>query len=217
MPSLLAFPGSASDALDPIVDFLPRLAGAIVVLVIGLLLARYLSKALTRLLLRAKIDQMGDRVGLGDSLARVGLGRSVSHIIAGITRFFLWLFVIVTAVGFLGVETLEEPINEFILFLPQLLVAIAIVFLGVIIAGYVSDWVNRVTGQMGIEGPLGAAAGALVIGVFMVVVEGTIARFESSHVVLAGADGETIRVPNRTVLESVVVVTGPAGSHPSPY
>ncbi|MDH3227157.1 MAG: mechanosensitive ion channel, partial [Thermoleophilia bacterium] len=168
---------------------------------------------------------------------------------------------------------------EFILFLPQLLVAIAIVFLGVIIAGYVSDWVTRMTGQMGIEGPLGAAAGALVIGVFIVVaaaqagiptslfivliailvgaaaltvtlafglggrgvaqqitagrylgndlevgqsirlseVEGTIARFESSHVILTGADGETILVPNSTVLESVVIVTGAAGSHPSPY
>ncbi|MDH3725041.1 MAG: hypothetical protein OER93_04760 [Thermoleophilia bacterium] len=279
MPAFLAFAGRASDALDPIVDFLPRLGGAIAVLVIGLLLARYLSKALTRFMLRAKIDQMGDQVGLGDSLARVGLGRSVSSIVAGIVRVFLSLFVVVTAVGLLGVKTLEEPINEFILFLPQLLVAIAIVFLGVIIAGYVSDWVTRMTGQMGIEGPLGAAAGALVIGVFIVVaaaqagiptslfivliailvgaaaltvtlafglggrgvaqqitagrylgndlevgqsirlseVEGTIARFESSHVILTGADGETILVPNSTVLESVVIVTGAAGSHPSPY
>ncbi|MDH3226821.1 MAG: hypothetical protein OEM67_06995, partial [Thermoleophilia bacterium] len=106
MPAFLAFAGRASDALDPIVDFLPRLGGAIAVLVIGLLLARYLSKALTRFMLRAKIDQMGDQVGLGDSLARVGLGRSVSSIVAGIVRVFLSLFVVVTAVGLLGVKTL---------------------------------------------------------------------------------------------------------------
>jgi len=159
------------------------------------------------------------------------------------------------------------------------LVAIAIVFLGVIIAGYVSAWVTRVTGQMGIEGPLGAAAGALVMGVFVVVaaaqagiptslfivliailvgaaaltitlafglggrsvaqqitagrylgddlrvgqsirvseVEGTISRFESSHVVLSGAEGETIRVPNSTVMDSVVVVLADGGGHASPY
>ena len=47
-------------------------------------------------------------------------------------------------------------------------------------------------------------------------VEGTIARFESSHVVLTGDGGETIRVPNSTVMESVVVVTG-GGGHSSPY
>jgi small-conductance mechanosensitive channel len=280
MSPFLSFSGRVSDALDPVVDFLPRLGGAIAVLVIGLFLARYLSKLLTRLMLQAKIDQMGDSVGLGDSLARVGLSRSISRIVAGIVRIFLSMFVVVTAVGLLGVKTLEEPINELILFLPQLLVAIAIVFLGVIIAGYVSDWVTRVTSQMGIEGPLGAAAGALVVGVFVVVaaaqagiptslfivliailvgaaaltitlafglggrsvaqqitagrylgddlkvgqsirvseVEGTIARFESSHVVLTGGEGETIRVPNSTVMESVVVVLGgDGGGHASPY
>jgi hypothetical protein len=279
MPYLPAFTGRVSDALDPLVDVLPRIAAALAVLVVGLVLARYVSKALAGLMLRAKIDQMGDRVGLGDSLARVGLGRSVIQIVAGIVRIFLSLFVIVTAVGLLGVETLEEPITEFILFLPQLLVAIAIVFLGVIIAGYVSTWVTQVTGQMGIEGPLGAAAGALVIGVFIVVaaaqagiptslfivliailvgaaaltvtlafglggrgvarqitsgrylgddlqvgqrisvggVEGTIVRFDSSHVVLAGSEGESIRVPNSTVLESIVVVTGEPTAPTVPY
>ena len=279
MPYLLAFTGRVSDALDPLVDVLPRIAAALAVLVVGLLLARYVAKALAGLMLRAKIDQMGDRVGLGDSLARVGLGRSVIRIVAGIVRIFLSLFVIVTAVGLLGVETLEEPITEFILFLPQLLVAIAIVFLGVIIAGYVSTWVTQVTGQMGIEGPLGAAAGALVIGVFIVVaaaqagiptslfivliailvgaaaltvtlafglggrgvarqitsgrylgddlqvgqrisvggVEGTIMRFDSSHVVLAGSKGESIRVPNSTVLESIVVVTEEPTATTMPY
>ena len=278
MSNALAFAGRASDALDPIVDFLPRLGGALAVLVIGLLLARWVAKALTRMMLRAKIDQMGERVGLDDSLARVGLGRSASRIVATIVRIFISLFVIVTAVGLLGVETLQEPINEFILFLPRLLVAIAIVFLGVVVAGYISDWVERVTNQMGIEGPLGAAAGALVIAIFIIVaaaqaglptslfiiliaillssaaltatlafglggrgvareitsgrylggdlevgqrirvgdVEGTIARFESSHVVLDGPDGTTIRVPNSTLLESVVVL-GPPGGPPSPY
>jgi MFS family permease len=265
--------GLASDAAQPVIDFLPRLAAALAVLVLGLLASRYLARFLARLMLKAKIDQMGEKVGLGDSLARVGLGRSVSTLIAGIVRIFLSLFVIVTAVGLLGVETLEEPINEFILFLPRLLVAIAIVFLGVVIAGYVGDWVTRLTSQMGIEGPLGTLAGALVVAVFVVVaaaqagiptslfivliailagaaaltvalafglggravaqqitagrylgedlelgqsirvadVEGRITRFESSYVLLEGANGDTIRVPNSAVLNSVVVVTGRDG------
>jgi small-conductance mechanosensitive channel len=265
--------GLASDAAQPVIDFLPRLAAALAVLVLGLLASRYLARFLARLMLKAMIDQMGEKVGLGDSLARVGLGRSVSTLIAGIVRIFLSLFVIVTAVGLLGVETLEEPINEFILFLPRLLVAIAIVFLGVVIAGYVGDWVTRLTSQMGIEGPLGTLAGALVVAVFVVVaaaqagiptslfivliailagaaaltvalafglggravaqqitagrylgedlelgqsirvadVEGRITRFESSYVLLEGANGDTIRVPNSAVLNSVVVVTGRDG------
>ena len=151
-------------------------------------------------MLTAKIDQMGEKVGLGDRLARVGLGRSVSTLIAGIVRVFLSLFVIVIAVGLLGVETLEEPINEFILFLPRLLVAIAVVFLGVVIAGYVGDWVNRLTGQMGIEGPLGTLAGALVVAVFVVVAAAQAGIPTSLFIVLiailAGAAALTVALPS---------------------
>lgn len=270
----------ATDALDSVLDVLPRIGAFIAVLVIGLLLARYVAKLLTDVMLRAKIDQIGEKVGVGESLAQVGLGRSVSRIVAATVRIFISLFVVVLAVGLLGVETLEEPINEFILFLPRLLVAIVIVFLGVVIAGYVSDWVKRLTSQMGIEGPLGALAGALVIAVFVIVaaaqagiptslfivliaiavgaaaltftlafgfgsqsvahqitagrylgddleigqtirvddINGRIARFESSYVVLEGDAGEFIRVPNSTLLESIVTITaGTSADTESPY
>lgn len=161
--------GSLENAADPVIDFLPRLLGAIAVLVIGLFLARLVAKLITKVLLAAKVDQFGERVGLGESLAQVGLGRSVTRLISGVVRIFLSIFVVVVAVGLLGVQSLEEPINEFILFLPRLLVAIAIVFVGAAAAGYVSDWVNRLTSQMGIEGPLGTLAGAVVIALFVIV------------------------------------------------
>ncbi len=274
----------ASDALDSVVDVLPRIAAFLAVLIIGLLVARYIAKALTGLMLRAKIDQMGERIGVGDSLAQVGLGRSVSKLVAAIVRIFISIFAVVLAVGLLGVQTLEEPINEFILFLPRLLVALAIVFLGVVVAGYVGDWVRRLTNQLGIEGPLGTLAGALVVAIFVIVAaaqagiptelfvvliaiaigaaaltftlafgfgsqsvahqitagrylgddlelgqkitvagaDGRITRFESSHVVLEGDNGALIRVPNSTVLESIVTIAAPEGDSqgrdtPSPY
>jgi hypothetical protein len=143
--------------------------GAIVVLVVGLIAARVLSRLLARVLLRARVDQFGERVGFADGLSRVGLDRSVSRLVAGFVRIFIAIFVVVLAIGLLGVTTLEEPINEFILFLPRLLVAVGIIFAGIVVAGYVAQWVGRLSDQMGVEGPLGAMAAALVIAVFAIV------------------------------------------------
>jgi small-conductance mechanosensitive channel len=157
------------DSLDSIVEFLPRLVGAIVVLVVGLILARVLSRLLARVLLRARLDHFGERVGFADGLSRVGLDRSVSRLVGALVRIFISIFVIALAIGLLGVTTLEEPINEFIIFLPHLIVAVGIIFAGIVVAGYVAQWIGRLADQMGVEGPLGAIAGALVIAIFAIV------------------------------------------------
>ena len=101
--------------------------------------------------------------------ASLGLGRAVTPPVVGTLKFFLTLLVVVVAVGILGVRSLEEPINELVLFLPKALVALAIIALGVAAAGSVRRVVERLSGQLGIRGPLGTLAEVVVIAVFVLV------------------------------------------------
>lgn len=157
------------DAVEATIDFVPRLIGAVALLVIGLIVVRLLARLLRRTLARARLDEFGERSGLHDSLARVGFERSVSGFLAALVRVFLGLLVIIVAIGLLGVTSLEEPISEFILFLPRLIVAVAIVLVGVVIAGYVGRWITRLAAQLGVPGPLGVLAEVLVIAIFAIV------------------------------------------------
>ena len=157
------------ELVTPFAEFVPRLIAAVVILAVGLIAVRLIARALRTGFEAAKLDALGERTGLADSLERVGLGRSATPLVVGILKFFLTLFVIVIAVGVLGVESLGEPINQLVLFLPRAIVALVIIGLGVTAAGAVRRVVDRLGEQLGIGGPLGTLAEIVVIAVFVLV------------------------------------------------
>lgn len=157
------------ELVTPFASFVPRLVSAVVILVIGLIVVRLVARALRKGFEAAKLDSLGERTGLSDTLERMGLGRSITPLVVGTLKFFLTLFVVVVAVGVLGVQSLEEPINQLVLFIPRALVALVIIGLGVAAAGSVRKVVDRLGDQLGIKGPLGTLAEVVVIAVFVIV------------------------------------------------
>ncbi|MEA2267761.1 MAG: Conserved helix, partial [Solirubrobacteraceae bacterium] len=78
---------------DQLGGFLPRLAGAILLLVVGVLVARLLGRVLRRALQAAGLDHTAERWGVADVLARAGLGRSLAHVLGVALRVSLTVVV----------------------------------------------------------------------------------------------------------------------------
>lgn len=157
------------ELVTPFVSFVPRLITAIVFLVIGLIVVKIITKALGKALEAAKFDALGEKTGLSDSLERFGMGRAITPLVVGLLKFFLILFIVVIAVGVLGVKSLEEPINQLVLFIPRAIIAMVIIALGVVAAGSVRKVVDRLGDQLGIKGPLGVLAEVVIVAVFVIV------------------------------------------------
>ncbi|HZN89220.1 MAG TPA: mechanosensitive ion channel domain-containing protein [Thermoleophilaceae bacterium] len=149
-------------------NFLPQLLGAIALLLIGLLVARLLGRAVRRALQAAGLDDLGARWRVDDTLARAGLGTSLSALVGTGVRIIVSVIVIFAALTLLGLEPLSQSLNEAVLFLPNLLVALALILAGVILAGLVREWVDRVTYQMDFPVPLGQLAQAATLALFAI-------------------------------------------------
>ena len=141
-------------------NFLPQLLGALALLLIGLLLARLLGRAVRRALQAAGLDDV--------TLARAGLKASLSAVIDSGVSIIVSVIVIFAALTLLGLEPLSQSLNEAVLFLPNVLVALALVLAGVILAGLVREWVDRVTYQMDFPVPLGQLAQAATLALFVI-------------------------------------------------
>jgi len=113
--------------------FLPRVAGALLLLLVGVLLARLLGRLITRALERVGLDALAERFRAGDVLDRAGLGRSVSRLIGRAIRVALTLVVIFAALSLLGLQFLSESLNQAVLFLPKLGVAAVLLLVGVVL------------------------------------------------------------------------------------
>jgi Conserved TM helix len=153
---------------DSLGGYLPRLGGALLLLLVGLLLAALVRRALVKLLQAAKVDDLGEQWGVHEILDGLGLERSLSVLIARAVRIAIVVVVIFAALSLLGLEFLSDSLNAVILFLPRVFVALALLVAGIAIGQVVRRHVDRLAGQMDIPGPVGALAEALIIGVFAV-------------------------------------------------
>lgn len=157
---------SAGQALG---QFLPRLGGALAVLVLGIIAARLLAKAVGRVLSGAGLDRLAARWGADDALRRVGISGGPSAAVAALTRLVVLFLVVIVAVSVLGMPALNDAITQAILFLPRFLVAMAILAAGVLVSGALRERVDAVCDQMNVSGPMGLAVQSLVLLVAVIV------------------------------------------------
>lgn len=173
-------------AADSLGGFLPRLAGALVLLLIGILAARIFAKLLTRALHAAGVDGLAERFGVGEVLERARLGRSISSLVGRIVRLGLTVVVVFAALSLLGLQFLSESLNAAVLFLPNLAVAGALLLAGLVLGGLVRERVDRLTREMDLPVPAGAVAQAAVVAVFAITAAAQIAVSTAILLALVG-------------------------------
>jgi hypothetical protein len=178
--------GILNQAGNQLGGFLPRIAGAVLLLVFGLLVARLLGKLLAKALRTAELDAFAERTGISDVLARAGLGRSLAGVIAAAIRIALSVVVVFAALSLLGLQFLSESLNQGVLFLPRLLIAGALLLAGVVLGGFARERVERLAYQLDFPVPLGPVAQVAVVSVFAITAAAQIAISTIVLLVLVG-------------------------------
>jgi small-conductance mechanosensitive channel len=172
-------PGFATSILDQagqaLGGFLPRLGGALVLLVVGLLVARLFGWAARRTLTAVGIDRLSERLGVQPVLERAGLGTSLARLLGRIVRVVVSIVVVFAALSLLGLQFLSQSLNQAVLALPELLIAAALVLAGVVAGGWAGERVERVTYQMDLPLPLGRLTQIVVVAVFVITAAAEIA------------------------------------------
>jgi small-conductance mechanosensitive channel len=151
---------------DTLGDFLPQLAGALLLLVVGLLLARLVGRLVRRGLIASGVDELADRWRINDTLAQARLQPSLAGVTGAAVRITLSVVVVFAALTLLGLELLSQSLNEAVLFLPDVLAALALLLAGVVLAGLARERVDRLTYQMDFPVPLGQLAQVATLVVF---------------------------------------------------
>jgi len=127
-------------AWDNIVAFAPKLAGALVILLIGWILARIIRTVLTRGLKRLGFDKLLERAGLADTLKNAGF--SASQVVANILYWIALMIVFLVASEALQVDRLTDLISDLVSYLPLVAVAIVILVVTAAIGAFLGDLVR---------------------------------------------------------------------------
>jgi hypothetical protein len=166
-----ALRASLANALGMFLSAIPRIIGFVVVLVIGWLVASLLAKGVAALLRAIRFNDLAQRSGFAGFVQNMGVRRDPAGVIADVAKWFVRLIVLVVAFDTLGLPAVSNVLQQLLLWLPNLIVALAVLVIGGLAAGALSRVVRGATAQAGFANPdtLATVAKAAVWGFAIVV------------------------------------------------
>ncbi len=133
------------EAGTAITDFLPKLIGALLILIVGWIIARIVRRIARRILERIGVNTAFERAGLSGGLAAAGYDGA--RLIATFIYVILLFVVLLLAAEALAVEQLSEQLAKLVAYLPLVIVATIILvvtaWIGALLADLARPWAMR--------------------------------------------------------------------------
>ena len=155
---------SLSQGLGSIMSALPALIGALVILIIGYIIAKVLQAITTRVLQSMGFQGWMEKGGIKQFFDRSQTQQTPLSIIGKLVFWLIFFIAITMAVDTLGISAISDVLAQFIAYIPQIIAAILILVLATLLANFVAGIVRGATGS-NVVGSV-AQYGIIVFAVF---------------------------------------------------
>jgi Conserved TM helix len=148
-----AFKASLAGALNTFLSAIPRIIGFAVVLIVGWIVSSVLARGVQALLHAVKFNDLARRSGFADFVQKMGVRDDSSGVIASIVKWFVRLVTLVVAFDTLGLPAVSNVLNQLLLWLPNLIVALVVLVVGGLAANALARLVRGTTAAAGFSNP----------------------------------------------------------------
>ncbi len=140
-----------SDAWTRIIDFLPSLIGAIVIILVGLIIAAILRWAVVKILETVRIQRLFDQIRFTEAMKKAGLVVKISEVSGEFVKWLTIIIFLIPAAEVLGLDQISNLLDSVIRYIPNIAVTIFIVLIGVVIAHFLSQIVRASAAGIGAQ------------------------------------------------------------------
>ncbi|MFA5990701.1 MAG: hypothetical protein WC794_00435 [Candidatus Doudnabacteria bacterium] len=149
-----------SDLYSKTLTYLPNVVVAIIVLIVGWILAIFLSKLIVKVLEVIKVDLLANQLGLQNLGAKMDKKLSIAALGGWLVKWFFFLGSFIAAADILGLNAVSSFLYQDVLsYAGQVIIAMAILLLGMLAANFFAGIVNSAVKASGLH--KGEALGAL--------------------------------------------------------
>jgi len=143
-------------------EFLPSFLGALIILLVGIFLAKAIGRLVRTIMIYTKADIGLQKLGILDDLHKIGIPGSFAGFIGGIVKWFIIIITLLAVVDILRIEQLSIFLQSVLEYLPRVVVAIIILGIGVVAGKVLHDMIERASATTrltaGAAAPLAALA-----------------------------------------------------------
>ncbi|MFP8955374.1 mechanosensitive ion channel family protein [Natrialbaceae archaeon A-CW3] len=129
------------DPIAELVAFLPRLVGALAILLIGWIVGRLAGRVVMRIADAIELDRMVLETPLGRILG--GTEQAVSRTFGKLAKWFVYGLAILAAANALAIALLSEWVSTAVSYLPAFIAGLLVIVFGFIVADFIGDMIER--------------------------------------------------------------------------
>lgn len=119
-----------------VMGFLPSLIGAIIVFIIGLIVAAGLGRLVEKIFDALRLDSLLEKLGLAPYFERAGIQLKGARFLGRLIYWFLVIAFLLAAADILGLFTLSAFLREVLLYIPNVVVAALIMLAAVVVGNF---------------------------------------------------------------------------------
>jgi len=123
-------------SLERVIQFLPSLLTSILILVIGSVIGVFLRVVFLRLFKAINLDRLSEKVGMAEMLHKGGISDTLSTLLSKIIGWLTIFVFIIISLSSLDVPAVKRLLEGLFLYLPNVFVAVLILFLGYLLSNF---------------------------------------------------------------------------------
>ena len=135
------------NALSTFLSYIPQLIGALIILIVGYIVAKVLQAVVGRLLQGIGFDRWMERGGIKQFFDRAETNQTPASILGALVFWFVFIIAITMAADALGIPQVSVVLAQLIAYIPNIIAAILILILAALLANFISGIVRGATGS----------------------------------------------------------------------
>ncbi len=141
--------GALQDGWTRIINYLPNLLGAIVIIIIGILIANLVKWVVVRIVEASGLQKWFNDLQFAQTLREAKLNTNLSTLIGEFLKWVIIILFLIPSVSILGLPQVSSLLDDIIHYLPNVGSAVIILFLGALFAEFIGNIVRATAASLG--------------------------------------------------------------------
>jgi hypothetical protein len=127
-----------------LVAYLPSLIAGIIILIVGIFLAKAIEKLVEKVIAAAKIDELIAKINVVKKIEEGGTKVVFSQLLGWLVKWFLYIVLLIAVSDILKLGQFTTFLKDIAMYLPNVIIAVLILVAGFVLAYFVDDLVVKV-------------------------------------------------------------------------
>ena len=129
---------------DKLIAYLPNLIAALIILIVGILIAKAIEKLVQKIIEALKVDELIRKINIVKKIEEAGTSVIFSQILAWLVKWFLYVALLIAVSDILKLGQFTDFLKAIALYLPNVIIAVLILVVGLVLGSFLEDLIVKI-------------------------------------------------------------------------